>query len=85
MKIIDSTVTKKGAIPEGLKYSYLLSVDNETAWVDPINTVVNFCNDLKFVPVPNKKNKIDYNDYWDCYEKIPLYVYDVIECSFAYN
>lgn len=82
MKIIDSTVTKKGIKIDGVKYSMMISVDNQTGWVNPIDTSVNECNKYTFVPVPSKKKNVDdYNSYWDCYETIPLYMYSLFDCS----
>lgn len=86
MKVIDSTVIRKGAKPDGLKYSFLLSVGNLTAWIDPISKAVDDCNRWLFQSVPNKRSSPDdYNLYWDCYETIPLYLYSVIDCSYTFN
>ncbi|KAL7015132.1 hypothetical protein ACKWTF_016295 [Chironomus riparius] len=85
MGTIDSTVTKSGIKVAGLKYSFLLSVNNNTAWVKPINESVEICNKHLRKTVPSKRNANAYKSFWDCYETIPLYLYDIIGCSYNFN
>ena len=85
MGAIDKNIIKSGIKVAGLKYSFLLSVGNETKWVPPINKSVEICNKYLRKPTPNKKDAATYKAFWDCFETIPLYLYDIIGCSYNFN
>ncbi|KAG5669299.1 hypothetical protein PVAND_017187 [Polypedilum vanderplanki] len=87
MGILTDNVPKDGVNQNAFEQSFLLSVDNNTKWVGPIKESVSQCFRLNYVPPPIDldRNSKEYKDYWDCYEQIPLSIYNIIDCSFDYN
>ncbi|KAG5669300.1 hypothetical protein PVAND_017188 [Polypedilum vanderplanki] len=87
MGILTDNVPRDGINKTGFEFGFLLSVQNNTKWVGPIKESVNQCFRLNYVPPPIEldRNSKEYKDYWDCYEQIPLSIYNIIDCSFDYN
>lgn len=84
MGIIGNGVTKN-IDTYALSISFLISVENATSWKETIYDNINECERMFFEYVPSKRNVEDYNDFWDCYESIPLYFYNILDCAYSFN
>lgn len=64
----------------GLIGSFMMSVNDSSIWKEPVNEVVQAC--VRAIKKP--PDLADYHNYWDCYEKIPFYLYDIVDCIYDY-
>jgi hypothetical protein len=72
--------------PEGLSSSFKMSVKNPDAWSEKIGCVVNKCTaNIARQPTSTDKASDEYKNYWDCFEQIPMYFYDIVDCAYDYN
>lgn len=66
---------------DGLINSFMMSVNNNETWKSAVTDAVRSC----IAAIKHPPNPKDYQNYWDCYEKIPFYLYDVVDCCYDYN
>lgn len=67
----DSSVARLDIDPNGLIYSFLLSVGNDTKWQPVVTATVNDCN---------AQYSVNQNGF-DC-DVIPSNLYSIIDCSY---
>lgn len=66
-------------------------VDNDTRWIDAVDSSVSSCDAQFHLDVPKIANVTDpdrikaYEDFWDCFETIPKYLYTIIDCAYFAN
>ncbi|KAG5669298.1 hypothetical protein PVAND_017186 [Polypedilum vanderplanki] len=71
---------------QGLINSFTMSVKNPNDWSDKIGCVVENCTRMIEKPPPTTDTTSDdYKNYWDCFEQIPMYFYDIVDCAYDYN
>jgi hypothetical protein len=70
---------------KALATSFIMSVADPDAWGDKIGCVVEQCVSNNVREPPADKGSDDYKNYWDCFEDIPMYFYDIVDCAYDYN
>jgi hypothetical protein len=70
----------------GVSNSFKLSIDFDKRWTETLDKVASKCTShiAPKYPVPEPDSSA-YIDYWDCFEKIPMYFYSIIDCAYDYN
>lgn len=69
-----SSKTKNELDVNGMRLSYLLSVDNDTLWIPVVERSLERCF-----------NEIDETNKFDCVDQIPMRIYDIIDCAYVEN
>lgn len=59
--------------------------------MDIVSDSVNMCNSQFRQDIPVIANVTDpekikaYEKFWDCFEEVPFYLYDIIDCAYNGN